>query len=251
MKSYVDYRDGLITTAWTANAAFQEDEITSLRANITAANAAISTLQTTGVKSVTASDGITGNVTTGNIGLTNSDKGSSQFIFKNIAVGGQTTVAATTNTDTVNLVAGSGITITTLSKNVSFVNSGVTSLAGGNNIIVSASTGAVTITRTDGLQTVITSNASATVTLTVTDQYFGSTRSLTGACTVTLPLGSSVPAGRQYVIKDEGGQSGNGSRRITIAAAGSDTIDGSATRTITSNYGALTVLWTGTRWSVT
>ena len=251
MKAYSDYQDGLITTAWTANAAFQEDEITSLRANVTAANAAISTLQTTGVKSVTASDGITGNVTSGNIGLTNSDKGSSQFIFKNIAVGGQTTVTATTNNDTVNLVAGSGITITTLSKNVSFVNSGVTSLAGGNNIIVSASTGAVTITRTDGLQAVITGNASATITLTAADQYVGSTRSLTGACTVTLPAGSSVPAGRQYTIKDEGGQSGNGSRRITIAAAGSDTIDGSATRTITSNYGALTVLWTGTRWSVT
>jgi hypothetical protein len=127
---------------------------------------------------------------------------------------------------------------------------GVTSLTGGNNIILSTSTGAVSITRLDGLQTVVTGNSTATYILLTTDQYFGSTRSTVGGCTVTLPLGSAVPVGRQYVIKDEGGQSGTFGRRITLTAAGSDTIDGSATRTITSNYGALTVLWTGTRWSV-
>jgi hypothetical protein len=63
-------------------------------------------------------------------------------------------------------------------------------------------------------------------------------------------LGSGVTVGRQYIIKDEGGSSGSGSKRITVAASGSDTIDGGATRTITSNYGSLTVMWTGTRWSV-
>lgn len=127
---------------------------------------------------------------------------------------------------------------------------GVTSLSAGNNIILTTSTGAVSITRIDGSQNVITGDSTATYIILTTDQYFGSTRSLTGGCTVTLPVGSSVPVGRQYIIKDEGGQSGTFGRRITLTAAGSDTIDGSATRTITSNYGALTVLWTGTRWSV-
>ena len=127
---------------------------------------------------------------------------------------------------------------------------GVTSITGGNNIILSTSTGAVSITRIDGLQTVLTGNSTSTYTILSTDQYFGSTRSTVGACTVTLPLGSGVTVGRQYIIKDEGGSSGSGSKRITVAASGSDTIDGNATRTITSNYGSLTVMWTGTRWSV-
>ena len=253
MKGYVDYQTGLITTAWQANAAIQESEISGLRGNITAANAAIASLQTTGVKSILANDGIAGNVTVGNVAITNTDKGSSQFIFKNIAVSGQTTVTTTTNTDTVNLVAGSGMTITTNGKNITFVSTasgGVSSIAAGNNIVLSGATGAVTIQRVDGVQNVITANASATYSLLVTDQYFGSTRSLTGTSTVTLPLGSSIVVGRQYIIKDEGGNSGSASKRITVAASGSDTIDGAATRSITSNHGALTVLWTGTRWSV-
>ena len=123
-------------------------------------------------------------------------------------------------------------------------------LAGGTNIVLSGSTGAVTIQRIDGYQTVVTANSGATYNLSLTDQYFGTTRSATGTGTITLPLGSTVSVGRQYIIKDEGGQSGSYLRRITVAASGSDTIDGSATRSITSNYGALTVLWTGTRWSV-
>lgn len=45
--------------------------------------------------------------------FTNSDKGSSQFIFKNIAVSGQNTVVADSNDDTLTLAAGSNITLTT------------------------------------------------------------------------------------------------------------------------------------------
>ena len=157
-----------------------------------------------------------------------------------------------------NLTAGTGITFssgTTYNGSTAItINStatgGVSSLAGGTNIVLSGSTGAVTIQRVDGCQTVVTANSGATYNVTATDQYVGTTRSATGTGTITLPLGSTVSVGRQYIVKDEGGQSGNVFRRITVAASGSDTIDGSATRSITSNYGALTVLWTGTRWSV-
>jgi hypothetical protein len=45
--------------------------------------------------------------------VTNTDKGSSQNIFKNIAVSGQSAVVADTNNDTLTLVAGTNITITT------------------------------------------------------------------------------------------------------------------------------------------
>ena len=72
--------------------------------------------------------------------LTNSDKGSSQPIFKNIAVAGQTTVAADTNTATLNLAAAEldgtiGIVITTnnISKTVSIAHSDTSSQASVNN----------------------------------------------------------------------------------------------------------------------
>lgn len=45
--------------------------------------------------------------------FTNTDKGSSQFIFKNIAVSGQNTVVADSNNDTLTLAAGNNITLTT------------------------------------------------------------------------------------------------------------------------------------------
>ena len=66
--------------------------------------------------------------------------------------------------------------------------------------------------------------------------------------TVTLPLGSGVVTGRTYIIKDEAGKATTAP--VTIATSGSDKIDGSASITLSINYAALTVLWTGTRWSI-
>jgi hypothetical protein len=49
----------------------------------------------------------------GTITVSNTDRGSSQNIFKNIAVPTQVTITANTNNDTLNVVPGTGITITT------------------------------------------------------------------------------------------------------------------------------------------
>jgi len=69
--------------------------------------------------------------------------------------------------------------------------------------------------------------------------------------TVTLPLGSSVVAGKTYVIKDESGLiSSNTAYRVTIATSGGNLIDGSASITVTQSFTALTVFWTGTFWSI-
>jgi predicted nucleic acid-binding Zn-ribbon protein len=210
MKNYVD----TVTSNWTANAASQQTEINSLRANITAANSAIVTANSAVVSYVnTLNTAMTANVTAANSAIVTANTGMKSYVDAQFS-------------------------------------SGVTSLTGGNNIVLSGSTGGVTIQRVDGLQSIITGNTASSYTLTTTNQYFGTTRSATGTGTVTLPLGSTVPVGRQYIIKDEGGQSGYSLRRITVAASGSDTIDGSASRGITSNYGSITVLWTGTRWSV-
>jgi hypothetical protein len=71
------------------------------------------------VSALTTSDGLSANTAaTGSVSITNTDKGSSQAIFKNVVVAGQTTVSATTNTDSLTLVAGTNVSITTSGKNV-------------------------------------------------------------------------------------------------------------------------------------
>lgn len=68
---------------------------------------------TASVTSITAGTGISVNSSTGAVTITNTDLGSSQNIFKNFAVAGQNTVVADSNNDTLTLVAGSNVTITT------------------------------------------------------------------------------------------------------------------------------------------
>ena len=264
---YANANIGTITTNVStlfANAGTQQTEINALRANITAANAAIVTANSAVVSYVnTLNTAMIGNVVAANTAIVTANTGMKSYVdaavtssnlyaFGHIAVTGQSTVNATVSNDTANLIAGSGVTITTSGKDITFAvdGSGVSELYGGNNIVLSGSTGNITIQRIDGIQSVITGNSAASANLLLTNQYFGTTRSATSTGTVTLPAGSTVPVGRQFIIKDEGGSSGSFLRRITVAASGSDTIDGSATRGITSNYGSLTVLWTGTRWSV-
>ena len=67
-----------------------------------------------GVTSFTSNTGLsTNSAATGAVTVTNTDRGSSQNIFKNFAVAGQSTVVADTNDDTLTLVNGSNVTITT------------------------------------------------------------------------------------------------------------------------------------------
>ena len=66
-----------------------------------------------------------------------------------------------------------------------------------------------------------------------------------GAVTVTLP--SSMPEGKMFVIKDKGAASTNA---ITIATAGSETIDGAASIQIISNHGAANLMYDGSNYLV-
>jgi hypothetical protein len=66
-----------------------------------------------------------------------------------------------------------------------------------------------------------------------------------GAVTVTLP--SSMPTGKVFVIKDDGSA---GSNAITIATAGSETIDGAASIQIISAYGAANLMFDGSNYLV-
>lgn len=62
---------------------------------------------------LTSGTGISATGTYPNFTITNSDLGSSQFIFKTIAVSGQSNIVADSNSDTLTIAAGSNITITT------------------------------------------------------------------------------------------------------------------------------------------
>jgi hypothetical protein len=95
------------------------------------------------------------------------------------------------------------------------------------NVVVSVATG-------------LTSNYTAGP----TDYYIG----VNGARQVTLPLGSSIPIGKSYVVKDEAGNASVTS--VLLQASGSDLIDGNSNVVMALNNISLTALWTGTRWSL-
>jgi hypothetical protein len=68
--------------------------------------------------------------------------------------------------------------------------------------------------------------------------------------TINLPLANSVPAGKTFIFKDESGNNASFGP-IIIARSGSDTIDGSTTKSITTDYGSLTVYSDGTsKWLI-
>jgi len=75
------------------------------------------------------------------------------------------------------------------------------------------------------------------------DRLIGVNRA--GVVTVTLPT-AEVKAGRVFVIKDESGSAS--SNNITVATEGSETIDGSATDVLATDYGAKTYYSDGTNW---
>lgn len=101
--------------------------------------------------SISAGTGISYDSGTGVI--TNSDKGSSQNIFKNIAVSGQSTVVADSNDDTLTIVAGTNVTITTDSATDSITINAASSGGTVTNIATSApiTGGPITSTGTIGI----------------------------------------------------------------------------------------------------
>lgn len=153
-----------------------------------------------------------------------------------LKLNGNTVVTSVTPT------AGSGISLTSVttggpSAGFTVNNTGVLSLTAGTGISLSGSTGNITVSAT-GSTIINTRGVSANYTLTSTDDYVGAT---TSGITLTLPLGVT---GQTYVLKKEGG-SGN----ATVAATSPDTIDGNATRTLSSNA-SITVVYRSGAWRI-
>ena len=181
-----------------------------------------------GVTSATAGTGISISPTTGAITVTNSDRGSSQNIFKNFAVSGQSTVVADSNNDTLTLVAGSNVTITTnaatdeITINSSFSNT---------NTTYDFSLSAVS-----GNSTTLTLDASAgdddTVTFEGTTNEIEITTPATGdAGTVKIGLPSNVTIGNNLTV------GGNLTVNGTVTTVNTETINlADNIITLNSNY---------------
>jgi len=94
----------------------------------------------------------------------------------------------------------------------------------------------------------ITTVNAATYDLLATDYILNVTYTTTGAVTsLTLPTAQTV-SGRIIVIKDAGGLAGT--NNITIDTEGAETIDGSATAIISSNYSSINLYCDGTNWFI-
>jgi hypothetical protein len=93
------------------------------------------------------------------------------------------------------------------------------------------------------------SNASTSVNLT-SYTTLAQTGTMSAARTWTLPAANSVPAGFDFLAVDESGTV-NGTKKITIAAAGADTIEGAPSLDITAAYGFVRLMSDGaSKWTV-
>jgi mucin-19 len=169
------------------------------------------TITNTGVTSVVAGTGISVSGATGAVTVTNSDRGSSQNIFKNIAVSGQSTVVADTNDDTLTLAAGTGISITT-----------------------NATTDTITITSTGGTVTSVGMTVPTGLTIS------GSPITTSGTLALTFTAGYSIPTTSSQTnwdtaysdrLKWDGGSTG------LVAATGRTSLGGT---TVGQNFFTLT-----------
>ena len=188
----------------TGTADFDGSAAINISTTIAANSVALGT-DTTGnyVASVSTSDGISGGATGGEgtaISLTNSDKGSSQNIFKNVAVDG-VTIVADNNDDTITFAAGTGIGLAgnATTDTLTISNTGVASIAGtANQIAASGSTGSVTLS----LPNAVTFPGSVTLNADPTTALGAATKQYVDAVAEGLHIHASVAAATTANIAD-------------------------------------------------
>ena len=91
-----------------------------------------------------------------------------------------------------------------------------------------------------------TTSGAGNYTALITDVYVAKTGISGGGDTVTLPAAASAGEGLILIIKDEAGSAGTDN--ITVDGNSSETIDGSTTSVISTNYGKLMLVCDGSNW---
>jgi hypothetical protein len=164
--------------------------------------------------------------------ITNSDLGSSQNIFKNVAVAGQTTIVADTNNDTLTIAAGTGITLTTNATTDTLTITGtggtVTSVTGTSPV---ASSGGATpaISLASGYGDTLNPYASKTA-----NNFLAAPNASAGVPTFRAIVAADIPTLNQNTT----GTASNVTGTVAIANGGTGATTNTAART---NLGATTL----------
>ena len=135
---------------------------------------------------------------------------------------------------------------------------GATSLSGSTDNTICTVTGAnaiqgeanlkfdgSTLTVTGGVVHAMTAAKTSAYEATASD-YVVAVNTSGGAVTITLP--ENAAAGTTYIVKDTAGSAA--SNAVTVSRKTADTIDGQTSVSITSNYGAITVVSNGSNWFI-
>jgi hypothetical protein len=184
------------------------------------------------------------NVIDGSISIPQSVAPNASVTFANANISGNLYASGNLVVTSVMPSAGTGISVDNLISNgydVSFkvTNTGVTFLSAGSGISLSGNTGNITIS-SFGADLINVIGVTANYTASLTDEYIGVYSA--SALTITLPSGVD---GRVYTIKDEYGQ---GSGKITIQPQLGTLIDNKDTYVIGVPYQSVNVVFRSGKW---
>jgi len=207
-----------------ANIDVDANSVISIAQDISA-NANVSFNSITANTATISSLTISGNINAGNVNTTG-----------NVYSNGKQTITSVTPSANVGISL-SNVVTGGPAASFQINNTGVLSLVAGTGITVSGATGNVTVSAS-GIANVNTRGTAVSTTLTATDDYVGATAS---GITLTLPLGTT---GQSYILKNE-----VGSGVVIVAATGPNTIDGSASKNMTANA-SITVVFRAGAWRI-
>jgi hypothetical protein len=191
------------------------------------------TITNSGVTSAVAGTGITVSGATGAVTVTNSDRGSSQNIFKNVAVTGQSTIVADGNDDTLTIAAGTGISITTNATTdtltITATNNGTVTSVTGTSPVVSSGGATPAISLASGYGDTQNPYASKTA-----NNFLAAPNGTAGAPIFRSIVAADIPTLNQNTT----GTASNVTGTVAIANGGTGATTNTAART---NLGATTL----------
>jgi hypothetical protein len=201
--------------------------------NITETAGGAITIANTGVTSAVAGTGIGVSGATGAVTITNNDRGSSQNIFKNVAVSGQSTIVADGNDDTLTVAAGTGISITTDATSdtltITATNNGTVTSVTGTSPVVSSGGATPAISLASGYGDTQNPYASKTA-----NNFLAAPNGTAGAPTFRAIVAADIPTLNQNTTGTASNVTGtvaiaNGGTGETTRQAAMDTLAGAVT----------------------